>query len=103
MEPASRIAVPTGVDEANDILRGLNTVLNCDTFKMTPEAHRDFEIRCAMVETALALLIEDEEGLMMTVEHRERAAREKRAEDALVVLFCGDEKTLNNDGDSAVQ
>ena len=91
METVPRIAVPTGVDEANDILRGLTTVLNCDTFKMTPEAHRDFEIRCAMVETALALLREDEEdGVDLEVE-------------GLEVVSCEDEKTLNNDGDSAVQ
>ena len=67
-ETEPRITVPSTGDEAVEILRGIDIVLNSDTFKMTPEARLDLEIRFAMVEAAFELLHEDVEDEATIIE-----------------------------------
>ena len=67
-EREPRITVPSTGDEAVEILRGIDIVLNGDTFKMTKEARLDLEIRFAMVEAAFELLREDGEDEATIIE-----------------------------------
>jgi DNA replication protein DnaD len=73
----SRLAVPTTYDEAETIFNNIEKV---KSLKMTEEEHLDLEIRSVMAAAAFEFLRFQEEELMLTVEHRERAERAKNVE-----------------------